>query len=486
MGAINPQEDSYLAQVPVELLLRITRWIRTSDLANVRLSCKCLERNLFNFFAHEFFRKRQFMVSVQSLQTLVSISKHSTLAPFLKHVIICTDRVGNSWEANKLPAEKHRIWLRAKAEQNNMFTTGLLRDMLAEAFAALPHLETVDLRDFNSETRNRDNGSWRSYGAVTLEKSIGLRLQTGVDNGQLMSDTYPTRVFTAIISALGASGAQPNTIEVNLRDKNWGLHDSAFAIPPPLEPKLAPILANLKTLHLCFCIKDHFFMIHDFLTMARNVTWLRLNFNHQSSPHDRTELGPVLFKWLEQPESDTPLTDIDRKPVSFPNLERLDIGWISVAPQPLLTLITKFSPTLKHLCLRRVSLCHSERDSQTETNPWVAFFNSLKKVRGIKLRVLELSDIYHGKPKIAHWQDLITFEADQDGAKKPLWARKNWRGTTDRVSLAEMIKSVNNSMVCPWEHRYSGSDVDMDGDSEDDEDDFSEDDGHDEMDELEE
>lgn len=41
-------------------------------------------------------------------------------------------------------------------------------------------------------------------------------------------------------------------------------------------------------------------------------------------------------------------------------------------------------------------------------------------------------------------------------------------------------------MVCFWEYWYSGLDVDMDGDLEDDEDDFLEDDGYDEMDELEE
>ena len=77
------RDSSLLTQVPVELLLRITYYLSTPELGNVRLTCKALERSLFNFFSHEFFRKKQFMMFEDSLSALIEISKHPALAPFL-------------------------------------------------------------------------------------------------------------------------------------------------------------------------------------------------------------------------------------------------------------------------------------------------------------------------------------------------------------------------------------------------------------------
>ncbi|KAK0658502.1 hypothetical protein QBC41DRAFT_369139 [Cercophora samala] len=488
MDTINPQDESFLARVPIEMLLRITRWIRTEDLANVRLSCKLLERNLFNFFAHEFFRKRQFMVSSQSLQALVDISKHSTLAPFLKHVIICTDRPGNRniYQPQPVP-EKLRIYRRLVAEQENLLTMGIMRDMLAEAFAALPHLEIVDLRDFNSPSRHRDNGVWRSYGSKTLEESLGEGMQTAAVSGYM---SFPTQIFTAIIAALGASGAQPKNIETLIRNRNWGLRDSAFAIPPRLDPKLGPILANLETLHLCFDFEPGCFMIQGFLTMARNVRWLRLNFNStpmNSTLHSAQEPTPALFNWLAHPESDNSIDDFDKNPVSFPNLERFDIGNATMTASAIVKVVAKFSPTLEHLSLRRVSVCDSPRDVEDKTNPWLAVFNKINKIRGIHLRVLELSDLHHGDGRFSRWDCPISFKADQEGVPKTRGAVLSWMGTTDRVSLGAMIKSVNENMICSWpDRRTYDSEMELENDMDEDEEEDMDEDEQEDMDEEEE
>lgn len=60
---------------------------------------------------------------------------------------------------------------------------GLLWDMFVEVFVVFLYFGIVDLRDFNFEIWNWDNGFWWSYGVVILEKLIGLRLEIGVDNG---------------------------------------------------------------------------------------------------------------------------------------------------------------------------------------------------------------------------------------------------------------------------------------------------------------
>lgn len=88
----NTQAGSPFAQLPAEVLTRITRWIPTPDLSAVRQTCKVIERKTFASWSHEFFRKRQFMISTFSLQTLLDIAKHEHLGPMLKHVCISTDR----------------------------------------------------------------------------------------------------------------------------------------------------------------------------------------------------------------------------------------------------------------------------------------------------------------------------------------------------------------------------------------------------------
>ncbi|KAK0739510.1 hypothetical protein B0T21DRAFT_382525 [Apiosordaria backusii] len=476
-NAINPQEDSFLACVPVEVLLRITRWIPTVDLANVRLTCKILERNLFNSFAHEFFRKKQFMVSTPSLQALIDISKHSTLSPFLKHVIICTDRPNDLFMYNPPNVDQKMVHnlRRAQADQANLISMGLLPAMLAEAFSALPSLEVIDLRDFNSRSRNRDgiNAEWRSYGSVSLREATGV----GLSAPGGLQDVFPTQIFTAIIAALAASGSQPDNIEVLLRHRSWGLLDSAFAIPAQLEPKLAPILGNLKTLHLSFCIQMESFMIQDFLTMARNVSWLRLNFN--SVPRiSMEEPGPAMFKWLEHPETDTPISNHDRRSVSFPNLKRFDIGHVDLAAKTILKLVAKFSPTLKHLSLRRVFLIDTPRDLEEKLNPWAGLFKLVTKIRGIQLSVLELSDLQHGRLDHRPFRGPITFKTGTPTSPYHLHVNNYFKGTTDRMSLEALVENLAEEMICPWPPRshVAISDSEMDVDSDEDED-ADEDDG---------
>ena len=73
-----------LLRLPPELMLRISTNLTTHELACFRSTCKQVETNLFESFAREFFTKRQFMLEEVSLQALVGIANHKTLAPYLK------------------------------------------------------------------------------------------------------------------------------------------------------------------------------------------------------------------------------------------------------------------------------------------------------------------------------------------------------------------------------------------------------------------
>jgi hypothetical protein len=85
-----PYKMSDLLSLPLEILVEISSYLTTADLGALRLTCTQVERSLWDWFAKEFFAKKQFMITQQSSQALVDISHHSSLSKILKHVIIST------------------------------------------------------------------------------------------------------------------------------------------------------------------------------------------------------------------------------------------------------------------------------------------------------------------------------------------------------------------------------------------------------------
>jgi hypothetical protein len=399
--AMEPQLRSRLVQMPLEILLRITYFVSTTDLGNVRLSCKALEQALFAFFSHEFFRKKQFMVTSDSLQALVDISKHPTLSPTLEHVIIGADRLGRSPGSglsgpDYTKYEENAAQLRlATADHENLLITGGLRHMLAEAFANLANLKTVDIRDFNATSRSRDGlgTPWRSYGSARLE-ALGAVGST-MHGPRAFQDPYITQLFSAVIAALAVAQARPQSIEVLIRSGRhqhaWGLHDNAFYILPHMEESTAALLSGLQSLHLSLVVVNTFrpFMYQKFLSLASNLTWLRLNCKGSQDE------GRSIFSWLALRETEKPPKSFDLDPIQFQRLERLDIGQATIEASLLLKLAAKFSPSLRRLYLRTVTLWDSEGHLLRKVTPWTGFLSALSRLPDLKLRELSLSGIMH-------------------------------------------------------------------------------------------
>jgi hypothetical protein len=80
-----------LLSLPLELLVYISSFLSTPDLATLRLTCKQTEKSLYEWFSDEFFVKKQFMLTQPSLQVLLDISRHVSLSKKLKHLIIATN-----------------------------------------------------------------------------------------------------------------------------------------------------------------------------------------------------------------------------------------------------------------------------------------------------------------------------------------------------------------------------------------------------------
>jgi len=447
-AVMDPQAECWLAQIPLEILIRITYFVSTPDLGSMRLSCKALEQRLFNFFSHEFFRKKQFMASTDSLQALIDISNHPTLSPFLKHVIIATDRPSRpawSQDRNDPPRALFEV---ATADHTHLLASGGLRDMLAEAFACLSNLETVDIRDFNAESRTRDGqrAQWRSYGVVTLGNSTRSMPDLGP---RIDHDPYLDELFMAVTAALAAAQARPKSLEVLVRNKKasiFGLHDTAFYIPRRLEPAMAPLLNGLRSLHLTLALshpaKMRPFMFQKFLTLTPNLTWLRLNFvrTDPASIHD-------VLSWLAFKDGAAPLASIDSPPITLCHLERIDLGDAVLTGKALLSLVSKFASSLTSLYLHRVCLTGSDDGGgtagATKVNAWVPCLSAMARIPGLGLRAVNFNQLQHST---GGWQRYFVSFKVAEGA--PLAA--SWTCSTRVLTLDKALAQASAAMVAIW------------------------------------
>lgn len=454
---VDPQSASRIVHIPLEVLLKITSLISTTDLSSVRLTCKALEGSLFNFFSHEFFRKKQFMVSSYSLQALVDIAKHPTLSSSLKHVIISTDRL--KLDKDRLQHgfphlqddnDRYRANL-GLADHMSLMTTGGLRDMLAEAFGNLPNLETVDVRDFSANSRNRDGPGvpWRSYGALSLSRATNMVVESSPSyNG----GPYVTELFGPITAALAVSQARPKNIQVHLRKgesfSEWGLGDSAFFIPPRMESSMTQLLCGLQSLHLTLHVSSPIinptpFITQKFLSLAPNLTWLRLNFSATGD-----QAGPEqLVSWLALRDTERSVTPQDMDPIQFHRLEQLDLGNLVIQPQMLLKLVAKFGPTLTTLSLRRVGLMNKKYDPNLKINPWTGFLSRLPKAAG-NLRLVQLGLLRHvtrprAGPRRRDPKDRVIFH-------RAGISQAGWQCSTNLVSMETAIAEAIEHMSAEW------------------------------------
>lgn len=457
---MDPQTASRLVHIPLEVLTRITYFISTVDLGNIRLTCKAIEGRLFSFFSHEFFRKKQFMVSTDSLQTLIDISKHPTLSPCLKHVIIGTDRLwGNP--VQQVDDGPKKLAELALADRMHLLATGGLKDMLVEAFANLANLETVDIRDFGSRSRSRDGlgVAWSSYGANTLSQSTGMAVTA---NAFTNEDPYPTQIFSAVVCALAVAEARPNSIEVLLRNGRgwsaWGLQDAAFLITPRMELPTTQLLSGLRSLHLALTDHSSFnnqrkpFMVQMFLSLAPNLTWLRLNWAEHANRSGSYPLLPWLA--LKDTEKSDSLTDMP--PIQLRHLERLDLGNITMTPHTLLKLVSKFSPSLTWLSLRRVALKGSENEGREKINPWSGTLTKLARVSGSSLRKVELSLLSHAM--FNGWKGQVRFRRDEDEKAAFHALHGDWMCETSVLTLETATAEAVSHMEVEWPPEPVGMD----------------------------
>jgi hypothetical protein len=138
-----------LLTIPLELLVAVSSFLSTPDLGALRLTCKQTEKSLYEWFSKEFFTKKQFMLTHNSLQALFDISKHASFSQKLSHVIIATNVYTNE-RVQYRDKDAAIRYCQGYNDQAALMNTGVDREMLTESFKNLKNLRTVGIRDFNN------------------------------------------------------------------------------------------------------------------------------------------------------------------------------------------------------------------------------------------------------------------------------------------------------------------------------------------------
>ena len=475
-----------ITKLPLEVLIRITKGLSTTELCAFRLTCRAVEELLYVTFTDEFFTKKQFMITDNSLQALVDISK-SRLGAHLRFVHIGLDRFPEGLHRPLPDDEKERKFKQRYANHFTLWNTGCHREMLTEAFRNLPNLEDVVLRDSNSMKRNRDgpHAEWTSYGSTTIFKETGIRLSQGT-NG-VWNSGFPlqgcSQVFALVLHALGVAGAKPKGLEVMVRNGNH-LRDFGFNVPRFVEPSVLPVLQKLEKLHLSIDLSwrtsprgwsadgatvsqaapdTH---LRKFLSSIPNLKNLRINEHHDYNPALTTFL-----EWLAATppsEGAAQATNGDDEsstaPIRLPHLEELSLGIMNLQSATLLGVLRKLAPSLKRLELWRITL---QRDLPAGCDPndppktvfWTDFLSQLRQIPDLNLHHFKagmLNQTYTHRPKPYY----VSFK---DHGTTVDYTGPHWRDFVEEVTPKLEVKWPRT--VTP---EYDDSEDEVDSDEDDD------------------
>ncbi|CAM1507899.1 Fc.00g047470.m01.CDS01 [Cosmosporella sp. VM-42] len=462
-----------ILKIPLEILLRITYHLTTPELGKLRLTSRHFEQSLDPTFIKEFFTRKQFMITYESLQALIDISK-SRLGPHLRIVHIGLDQFGDTRRRPGGDANQVARYAQLGSTQYTLWKAGYHRDMLAEAFRNLTNLQDVVIRDFNSHRRSRDgpNAQWRSYGATTVFRETGIWLRQGNSNGILFNQDleaqYSNHVMQAVLYALVEAGARPKGIEFMSRARNH-LQGLAFNIPAFLEGKVLPVLSHLEKLHVDVDVSGLSVgpgipmplpgqpsvtdpMIQKFLLSCTNLKHLRINEHHG---HDRM-VGPFL-QWL----GDSNAAGNAAASPAFEHLEELNLGLMNVEAPWVLNIIRKYAPTLKRLELWKLTLQRSiPTDSigaPPKTNFWSKFLEKLKDIPNLNLHHIKVGAVQQQWRERTH-RSIVSFRGKE--------STMEYTGTDWKHFVEEMIPKVEVAWNPADDHPILDDDDDDDDDDE--------------------
>lgn len=475
-----------LLSLPPELVVRVSSSLTTSELGNLRRTCKHVESDLFDSFAREFFTKKQFMLEQISLQALIDISNHPTLSSRVREVVIGLQIFPPDHDLMTTFAKQR--YQTGHVEHNVLVSTGMAASMLSEAFSRLPHLRTISLRDYNARGRYRDGDSaaWNSWGW-----SFGSPDTT---TPRSLITIPPEPILPLLFYALGCAQSHVQHVHVFLR-KHQKLTPFSFNVVDGfMGEKVRPILLDLKELMLAIspnALADYGKPWGSFdpnlaidaplkrlLHFTPALETLRLNFE----PHQF--YGARFLDWLGTtcPATTSPTPPLSPQlvvpPLSLHCLTTLELGMLNVPAHILVKVLVKFDP--ESLSLWKCTL-HSA--PKTSVVSWTSFLHDLSVALPDSTR---LKSVLIGYPSQRCFIDDRDFYAETPVFYSPSDVpgdsnirEMRYRHSVESIGIREWLEQVSKRVVIEDLDESSDSEEDVDEDDEagdDDEDEVDEDD----------
>lgn len=425
---------SPLLSLPLEILLRITYYLKTDELCKVRLCCKLAEELLLGSFTREYFSRRQFALVEPSVKAFVDISK-SRFRHHLTAVHVSIETLTGFFPSSNWNITDETPRVRDLVAMNTLlWTSGQLTELLATGFQNLPNLKAVVVRSRDSDKRYRDypNTRWRSWGLTTLSNNFQhYRISF------LRDSSSATKTFQVILMGLAKANIKLEYLEVMAPD----IHDEAYLVSPYMAPQIKDTLHNVSRLHLWLgseqhpyhgISQDHWNVLHssymcDFLSAAPNVTDLRLNAG-------RGVIKPVVLAILERlvpklpdaaPDSESNGQDKDSNWIVLPKLEILSLGFMTLSAESLLSLLQRFSKQLKDLSLWKVEM-HTDGGIQNDTDDedkkplWWHFLHQLRDI-DLELGRLSIGSLRERQPTGPQKNVLFSDKPESVSYQGPVW-----------------------------------------------------------------
>ncbi|KAB5545523.1 hypothetical protein GE09DRAFT_1243180 [Coniochaeta sp. 2T2.1] len=391
-----------LTKLPLELIQEIASYLPVEDVGSLRLTGKVVERAVFDLFVRRFFKTKQFlMLNKRSRQILDEVSRHPIFSKALEHLILATER-------EVLYEAEHRCGCYGcgggppddSVGDSNRDSNGA-SDRVSDGENGVG-LDIITDSDGDADggfqtqrhTKSDAESSAVSAGQIPVMSWSGSWVEQDCPPPE---EDFNNDVFWFTLSALARSGVRPRSLEVVHNRRAYCLTDMAFYMPAPgfMAAAIADILTSLAKLELCLYLYSHYEIyptpnnaprLQAYLFLATNLTDLRLRWNEYGTVFDAYHS----LSWLgrqhgaQLPHSDREMGRMgsarsDNVPdaVHFPRLERLHLDNVMVPPETLVSIVSKFSTTLRVMQFRKVHLIDLSNKVKDRVEIWSPFLKSV-------------------------------------------------------------------------------------------------------------
>lgn len=235
-------ESTSLLALPTELIQEIARQLDSPGRLSLRLVCRQMNAKTYHTFTDVHFTTRRHIFTEHSLNCLVSISQHPSLAQAVQNLELSLlpfeqrDRnaMHDPTSPFHVPEENSRTALTHFLDsQAHSHRSGKDVALLTRALTHLPNLRTLRIA-------NEPSASW---GYHHLGTALGWpAYMASSAHGASLPSVYG---FDAALAAIQASAAAIHELDVA-----GGLPPSSLALPPAAAARLRPSMAHLRVLTL--------------------------------------------------------------------------------------------------------------------------------------------------------------------------------------------------------------------------------------------